>query len=230
MKGLKGGNAKTYTNKNNLKNSERMKEESNKNSTSLQTIELTPSQAVIEEYKSIIDLYFLNGYNGAKAVREHRPDITHGTAKVLFSTLSKKQEVKEYINKKRQQLRATTAIQGEQILKELLQYAYSDATDYIGLSIKEIKSLPAEVRRSLQNIKHRKREYRDKNNNLVTEEVIEVRLVDKLAAIDKINKHIGFYSEDNRQKANNINIQQVIQNATPEQTKALIMLLKGYNS
>jgi len=41
---------------------------------------------------------------------------------------------------------------------------------------------------------------------LNTEETIELQFVSKERAIDMINKHLGFYEIDNKQKTNEINI------------------------
>lgn len=169
---------------------------------------LKPRELTHEDHKLIIDEYYINGYNGAKAVQSFRPDITYGTARQVFNQIKKSEHGKEYLSRKAQSLRATASVAGEQLLRELLSYAYADATDYIELKPDELKALPADIRRSIQGLKHRKKSYKDRNGRDVTEEVIEIRLVDKLKAIDMINKHIGFYSEDNKQKQIKLDIKE----------------------
>src|SRR5699024_7328690 len=81
---------------------------------------------------------------------------------------------------------------------------------FITLKPEEIKELPADVRRCIQSFKHRKKTYYDKSVGAqVTEEYIELRLVDKATAIKEINKHIGFYGADNKQKKTTVNIDKV---------------------
>lgn len=162
---------------------------------------------VAQEHKSIIDTWFNNGYNGAKAMIEHRPDITYNTAKVLFSTMIKTPANAQYIAEKRQEQRAKANIQADQITRELISWIYSDATDYIGLTVEEVKALPNELKRCIQSVKHRVKEYKDRNGNDVKEEVLEVRIIDKSKAVEILNKMLGHYSLDNSQKANTINVQ-----------------------
>lgn len=166
-----------------------------------------PIEHIKEEHKQIIDSYFSNGFNGSKAVQEHRPDIKYSTAKVLFNSLSKEPRNAQYITEKRQALRAVTGIQTEQITRELITWLYSDPTDYIGLTVSDLKNLPNEIKRCIQSVKHRKKEYKDRQGQTVIEEVLEVRIVDKTKAVEILNKMLGNYAIDNKQKANNINIE-----------------------
>jgi len=184
-----------------------------------------------EEHKAIIDEWFINGFNGSKAVLSHRPDISHVTARVVFNGLKKEKANALYIQKKRQDLRALANIEPEQIVRELIQWCYSDATDYIGLSVDEVKALPSEVKRCIQSVKHRKKEYTDRGGNLVIEEVLEVRIIDKAKTVEILNKMLGNYALDNKQKRNTFNIQNNMIGMTDQQKKeylnALATVLKA---
>ncbi|MCB0447960.1 MAG: hypothetical protein KDD03_10705, partial [Gelidibacter sp.] len=59
----------------------------------------------------------------------------------------------------------------------------------------------------IQSIKHRKKEYTDRQGNTVIEENMEVRIVDKTKAVEILNKMLGNYALDNSQKANKINVE-----------------------
>lgn len=180
----------------------------------------------LEQYKAIIDTYYLNGFNGSKAVQEHRPEISYNAARVLFSSIKKKPELAQYIQDKQQQLRAVTGIQSEQITRELITWMYSDATEYIGLSVDDLKALPSEVKRCIQSVKHRVKEYTDPKGNQIKEEVLEVRIVDKTKAIEILNKMLGNYAIDNSQKANNtLNVA----NLNVEQLQVLTNILQQAN-
>jgi hypothetical protein len=159
-----------------------------------------------EQHYLIIDEYFNNGFNGSKAILKHRPGITEATSRSLFNTISKLTHVKAYIGEKRQQLRAQTNIEPEQVINELITWIYSDATDYISLTPEEIKSLPREAKQCIQSIKHRKKEYYDRQGNAVVEEVLEVRIIDKTKAVEILNKMLGNYALDNNQKKSTVNI------------------------
>ena len=108
------------------------------------------------------------------------------------------------------------------ILTTLKKFVYADATDYIGLTSKEIKELPADIRQCIQSISCNKKTYKDRSGRAVTDEVIRVTMVDKLQAVEKINKHIGFYSVDNQQKKQSVNIDKLnvnVLNALLDATK-----------
>ena len=171
------------------------------------TAVLTTLEAIQDEHYAIIDKWFNNGYNGAGAVKHFKPNLTEGSAKVLFNQLIHKPNVKKYIADKRQELRASMNIEPEQVMRELVTWLYVDATAYIGLTPEQLKALPLDVKACIQSIKHRKKEYTDRQGNAITEEVLEVRIVDKTKAVEILNKMLGNYALDNKQKASNINIQ-----------------------
>lgn len=183
------------------------KERENKKNNKIQ--EVKPMEVIQEEHKYILDEYFINGFNGVKAVQRSRPELNTHAANMVFQGISKAPASQEYILKKRHELRQAVNIEQEMILRELIQFAYSDATEYIGLTIEQVRELPNEIKRCIQSIKHRKKSYKDRQGQEVTEEVLEVRIVDKIKAIEMINKHIGFYSEDNKQKQIKVDISQL---------------------
>jgi phage terminase small subunit len=181
---------------------------------------------VKDEHRAIIDEWFLNGFNGAKAVQEHRPEIGYGTARVLFNTIKKEAANAAYIQEKRQNLRAIAAIEPEQIVRELIQWCYSDATDYIGLSVDEVKALPSEVKRCIQSVKYRKKEYTDRKGELVTEEVMEIRIIDKAKTVEILNKMLGNYALDNAQKGDTYNIQNNMVGMNDQEKKEYLKALQ----
>jgi len=183
--------------------------ENNKIITALNSeiVSLTPNEVQKEQHYLIIDEYYNNGFNGSKAVRSQRPDLNESVSKVTFNTLAKLDHVKQYIANKQQELRATTNIQPQQVIRELISWMHSDATDYIGLTPKQVRALPSEVKRCIQSIKHRKKEYQDRQGNTVIEENLEVRIIDKSKAVEILNKMLGNYAIDNSQKATKVNIE-----------------------
>lgn len=166
--------------------------------------------AVNEAHEAIINEYYLNGFNGYKAVKSIIGDtITDNAARVKWSFIQHHETNKEYIKKKRQELRRKTEIQNEHILRELIQWAYIDATTFIGLTPEEVKELPPDIKRAIQSFKAKKHTYTDRNGDTHTEETIEIKLIDKIKAVEMINKHIGFYEVDNKQKAARVNLTKI---------------------
>ena len=157
-------------------------------------------------HKLIIDTYYTNGFNGQRAVMEHKPDVNYYTAQSLFRSLMKSENNLQYIKDKQLRLSALTDIKNEMVLRELINWAYLDATEFINLTPDEIKNLPNDVKRCIQSFKHNNKSYVNRQGIEVHEQTIEVKLIDKTKAIEMINKHIGFYEADNKSKPATINI------------------------
>lgn len=163
-----------------------------------------------ELYQSIIDQYFINGFNGVQAVRTVKgQDYNYNSAASLFNTVIKHPSTKTYIQSKSAELKRITNIQSENILRELINFAYSDITDYIGLTNEELKDLPPDTRRCIQTVVSKKKRYTNRLGEDVEEETMTVKLIDKIKAIDMIAKHIGFYEIDNKQNKTKINIERL---------------------
>ena len=124
----------------------------------------------------------------------------------MFNNIMKDERNKDYIQKKRLSLRRKTEVENENLLRELLNWAYVDISDFIGLTKDEIKALPPEVKRCIQSFKTTKRTYKDRGGQERTDEIIEIKLIDKTKAMEMINKHVGFYELDNRQKKPKIDL------------------------
>lgn len=185
--------------------------------------EMMPNVAIKEEHKMILDEYFINGFNGAKAMRKYRPDITDGSAKRLFSVILNDDYAKKYIAQKRSEVRASLDIKEENILVELMNWLRADATDFLGLTVDEVKALPSEVKRCIQSVTSKKKTYVDpKTGEQVTDEFLQVKIVDKLKALEMINKHIDFYNADNQSKKQTIDLSK----AQPDQLNALLGLFE----
>jgi hypothetical protein len=163
---------------------------------------LSPSESIKQEHHMILDEYLANGLVGYKAVLKFRPDITDASARVTFSNILKSNQ--DYIDRKRQELQANTGVMLEQMIREAALHYFSDATNYIGLSTDEIKQLPPEERRAIQKISTKKKTYVNRNKQEVTEETVDVVLVNKNTSGDMLNKLLGNYALDNRQKKSEI--------------------------
>ncbi len=93
------------------------------------------------------------------------------------------------------------SINNETLLRELHNWAFSDITQALNLTIEQLKNMPEEFRRLINKYKHTQRKIRnDKGKVVETIDTIELTFVSKEKAIDMIARHIGFYEEDNKQK------------------------------
>ena len=154
------------------------------------------------KYERIIDEWFINKFEGTKACRKFYPNIKKdSTAQANFSRIKALPEMKLYIQAKHEEAARIIDATHEGILRKLITWLELDITDTIGLSGDEIKLLPIDLRQVITKHKSRFKHFYDKDGNLLnTEETIEVHFMSKERLLDMINKHIGFYEADNRQK------------------------------
>lgn len=165
--------------------------------------------AIVDLERNIIDEYYVNGFNQYKAVKKFKPDMSNDNASAYYSAMVKKPINQKYLSEKFAVLRAETGIQSVQVTRELINLSYSDITDYIDLSSEELKALPPDLRRCIGSIEEKTKSYKDRSGKVVKEKTYKIRLLDKLKAMDMLNKHIGFYEADNSQKKTSINLTKV---------------------
>jgi len=163
-------------------------------------------RGVNDSHEAAIDEYYVNGFNGGRAVLDTKGSDTMAAARVKWSYIIGHEGNKAYIDAKRAELKRRTDVSNELILRELISWAYVDATQFIDLTPEQVKQLPPEVRRSIQSFEAKTNTYTDRNGDTHTEKVMRVKLIDKQKALEHIGRHVGFYEADNAQKAARINI------------------------
>ena len=168
---------------------------------------VTATEVRMEEHFAIVDEYFNNGYRQDLAVMTFRPHLTPSRATTVFGAIMKKEDVRDYVMDKRAHLRAKANIEPEQVIAELITWVYSDPTQFIGLTADEVKALPPETKRCIQSINHKKNSVEGKDGKVRIAEVWDIKLVDKNKAIEMLNKMLGFYALDNKQKGSNVNVE-----------------------
>ena len=159
-----------------------------------------------DKHKQIIDEYFVNGFNKVKSVLSVSPDLTYNGANSVGTLIFSDANNKAYIQDKQNAIKANANIETSQIVRELLNVAYSDATDYLDLTTEELKSLPPDVRRSIASIRTKRKAYKGRDGIEVVEETHEIKLKDTLKAVDMLAKYCGLYEQDNKQRAATVNL------------------------
>lgn len=183
--------------------------------------ELTIHEATDLE-KAFVDEYFNNGFVKIKAACTVRPDKSRETNERWATEVMQRNRVQAYKKKKHLVLMEETNITTVAILNELLAFAYSDITDYIGLSVTEIKELPPQIRRCIESIDVTTKSYRNPvTKQIEREETTKIKLVSKRDAINMISKHIDFFNADNRSKGNTIDLSK----ASNDQLNAVLSLI-----
>lgn len=167
---------------------------------------LTRTDMVDAEHFAIIDEYFTNGYRQDLAVLAHRPHLSPLQASNIFNAISKRDAVQEYIMDKRISLRAKANIEPEQVVAELVNWVYADPTQFLALTPDDVKALPPEIRRCIQTINYKKVTTYDSKGNKKEQEVMDLKFIDKTKAVEMLNKMLGFYALDNKQKGSVVNV------------------------
>ena len=156
---------------------------------------------------------------------EFSPNIKSQSAAVhVFNAIASTTKAKKYIQSVQARLRSHNHIQREQVLSEFSQWAFTDASQFTGLTPEEIKELPAGVRRAIQSYKVTERTETDRKGQEITVKTIDLKLVNKLDALKEAGKIIGAYEIDNNQKRGITDLTDTSQEARNALYKALTLI------
>lgn len=108
-----------------------------------------------------------------------------------------KPEIQNYIKELMDARSKITRITAQMVVEELAKIGFSNIQDYIkeGFTIEEIQSLRKEHAAAISSIETETIQFDGGSNTKV-----KFKLHDKLSALEKLGKHIGFFKEDNEQK------------------------------
>ena len=181
------------------------------------------SKELSDKHRFVLDEYMQNGFNKSKSVLAIYDEIKNpSTAGHTFNAIAKSKAGKAYLQDRRNSLAHKALINTEQVLTEFVNWGFADATEFIGLTVEELKALPPATRRAIQSFKETERTETDRSGNKITTKVIDIKLISKIDAMKETAKIIGAYEIDNKQKAVKLDIS----NNTPEE---LNLLLKIFN-
>lgn len=129
------------------------------------------------------------------------------TAQIIGSENLSKPLVQARISELQKDRLERIGLTQDEVLIELKNFAYSDITETLTLTVEQIKELPPEVRRLITQYKKVTRKLLgDGSEGTMIDETIELKFVDKMKAFEMLNRHIGFYEADNEQSKNEINV------------------------
>lgn len=163
-------------------------------------------------HRMLIDEYFANGFNAVKAALSLDPAMNYIAASAFAQGVLKNKDNEEYIREKEADIRANASITVDQIVKERINWAFADITDFAGLNELDLKDLTPGVRRTIQSYEVDKE----------TKEITKIKLVDKDKSLDALSRFIGLYAADNKQRKSSINLTKI-------DTGTLNMLLNAAN-
>ncbi|MBX4188430.1 MAG: terminase small subunit [Candidatus Doudnabacteria bacterium] len=118
-----------------------------------------------------------------------------------------KPEIQEFISSLQKGLSDKLDITSERVIAELAKIAFSNIQDYIedDNTITDLKQIPRETAAAVESIKKTSTEWgTDDKGGVKTH--ISFKLYDKIAALEKLGKHLGIFEADNKQKTTVINV------------------------
>jgi phage terminase small subunit len=127
------------------------------------------------------------------------------TATSQASRLLSNVNIQNYIAVLRKEAKENLGTTHGQMLAELRNFAYSDITQTMCLTLDQIKELPDDITRMVTGYKSKTRllkSVNDKDGTTIQmiEETFELKFYSKEKAMEQILKHTGFYDVDNREK------------------------------
>ena len=111
-----------------------------------------------------------------------------------------KPEIQDRIELLKQERIKKVEIKAQDVLQELLNWAYGDTTEFMQLSVEDVKKMPPEIRRLVTGFKIIEKKTKDYKDQEVIEEMVELKFISKEKAMEMITKHIGFNELDNMQQ------------------------------
>lgn len=175
-----------------------------------------PSDTSLTKYRLMIDEWFINEFNGAKAYRKFHPKASQQTAEVKFSQIKAIPAVAEYIEQVKRETAERNKITIDECVELLSNMARFDITDMYNEdgTLKNLKDMPKAARLSIEGIEVDELFVAGNNVGLTK----KIKLSSRRANIVELMKHLGGYEKDNAQKTN-------ITVFTPEQREARIQEL-----
>lgn len=172
-----------------------------------------------EQRKKFADKYFetLNATQSAIFA-----GYSEATARQQAYNILQDDEVQEYLQKLRDEYAEKSGITKERLIEEYKKIAFSNISELYSSddALLAIKQVDESTIGAVSSIKTRELVG---NDGIPVGSIVEVKLHDKLRALDSLGKHLGFFEKDNDQKKTSINIDML----TPEEKRKRIDELKS---
>jgi len=150
---------------------------------------------MLDQHKRFADKYF-ETLNGALSARY--AGYADSGAAVEACRLLERADVSEYLQMLKAAYSEKTGVTREKVLAEVARLAFSDIRNYYtgDDKLKAITDLDDNEAAALASVKT----YEEYSQHEVIGINKEIKLYDKLAALEKLARHLGLYEKDNEQK------------------------------
>jgi phage terminase small subunit len=156
---------------------------------------------MLNDKQEIFCREYIVDFNGAQAAI--RTGYSEHTARTIANNLLTKIDIQtrisELINDRKQRVEVTA----ENVVNEFRKIAFSSIAHLHNtwISLKEFEDLTDDQKDCIESIKRRTRTIFDKEAGFPIEiEEIQIKLYDKIKALENLGKHLGIYTLDNEQK------------------------------
>jgi phage terminase small subunit len=161
--------------------------------------ELSPKAKIFcEEY--------IKDFNGKQAAI--RAGYSDKTANEQASRLLTNVNVQLYLGKIKQSISDKNEGLAQQVIDELKKLGFSNIQDYIDKEneIKDLSTITRDNAAAVESIKKTVTEFSGGGESSGKKTSIQFKLYDKIAALEKLGRHLGIFELDNQQKAAVINV------------------------
>lgn len=156
--------------------------------------ELTPKEELFV-HRYIVD------FNGAASCRD--VGYSEHSAKEIAAELLTKPHIQRRLKELQKELSDKNDNLAQRVVDELKKVGFSNIQDFIqsGNEIKDISTLDRDKAAVISSIKKSKTTFGDGEGNEGEKEAVEFKMWDKLAALEKLGRHVGIFEVDNKQKS-----------------------------
>lgn len=150
-----------------------------------------------EEY--VIDL------NATQAAT--RAGYSAATARQIGSENLTKLDILEYLGSLQKEISDRNGNLAQRVIEELSKVGFSNIQDFTGVGneVKDLSEIDPQRAAAIAGVKKSTTTFGDEKTGGV-KEVVEFKLWDKVAALEKLGRHLGIFEIDNKQKSAVINV------------------------
>lgn len=133
--------------------------------------------------------------------RAIRPEASLVVAATEGGKLLRTPYVQELVQTARARLIERTQVTSERVILELARIAFIDPREVFewgpsGVRLRPSHELTPDAAAVVASVKHKRRTHADKDGNTSTSHEVEIKLADKIAALDKLARHLGLYKPE----------------------------------
>ena len=154
-----------------------------------------PKKEVLTDKQELFCQEYMKDLNGKQAAI--RAGYEAKSAEVTASRMLSNAKVQSFINSLKEKRADKLEISAEKVLAELAKIGFSDMKDFLNsdYSLKSLDEIDASKSGAIQSIQKEIIQ-----GETYTNTTVKFKLHDKLSALEKIAKHIGFFEKDNEQQ------------------------------